>query len=418
MAAVMVGVGIGIQMLLSYTAQRDIDRVLAERADAVIAVADARSTPGGTGLDVPADAIEPGVRVYDDHGHPVAGSIEQEARDAADDLATAPAPTTVEVGERIRLLAEPFTTAHGQRGVVVVSQDTSPYERAEADALAATIAIGLLVVGLAAVIARRVTTQALAPVTQMAERAAEWSEHDLAHRFDLGPAHDELGQLGETLDRLLDRVAMAIRSEQRLTSELAHELRTPLTAVQGSADLALLRGGADDATRADLVEISRAARAMAEVITTLVDVARDPSAAAASATCRARDVVDALRQSVPAGLDLVEDIGGSSARIAGPRTLVLRAVAPVLDNAIAHAGSTIRIRATDLPHAVEISIDDDGPGIDARMRERVFDVGASGSGGTGLGLGIAQRVARSLGGEIVVGTPAAGASFAVRLPRA
>lgn len=81
----------------------------------------------------------------------------------------------------------------------------------------------------------------------MAERAADWSEHDLSHRFGLGPPTNELAALGETLDHLLDRVAMAIRSEQRLTSELAHELRTPLTAIQGSADLALLRGVKDEA---------------------------------------------------------------------------------------------------------------------------------------------------------------------------
>lgn len=418
MTAVMVGVGVGVQLLLAHTAQRDIDRVLAERADAVIAVADARSTPGSGELDVPADALEPGVRVYDAHGELVTGSIEKEARDAADDLSTVTEPTTVDAGEGLRLLAEPFTTAHGQRGVAVVSQDTSPYERAEMYALVATIGIGLLVVGLAAVIARRVTTQALAPVTQMAERAADWSEHDLAHRFDLGPAHDELGQLGETLDRLLDRVAMAIRSEQRLTSELAHELRTPLTAIQGSADLALMRGGADEATRADLVEISRAARTMAEVITTLLEVARDPDAAGASATCRVGDVVDTLRQSVPAAIDLVEDVHGSTARIAGPRTLVLRAVAPVVDNAVAHAESRITIRAVDLPHAVVITVDDDGPGIDPRVRGRIFEVGESGSGGTGLGLGIAQRVARSLGGQITAGAPASGATFSIRLPRA
>ena len=418
MTAVMVGVVIGVQLLLAHTAQRDIDRVLAERADAVIAVADTRSTTGSGELDVPADALEPGVRVYDDRGEPVAGSIEKEARDAADDLATVTAPTTVDVGEQLRLLAEPFATTGGRRGVAVVSQDTSPYERAEWYALVATIGIGLLVVGLAAVLARRVTTQALAPVTQMAERAADWSEHDLAHRFDLGPAHDELGQLGETLDRLLDRVAMAIRSEQRLTSELAHELRTPLTAIQGSADLALMRGGADEETRADLVEISRAARTMAEVITALLEVARDPDAAGASATCRVAEAVDALRQSVPAALDLVEDVDGSTARIAGPRSLVLRALAPVVDNAVGHAASRIAIRAVDLPHAVVITVEDDGPGVDPRTRDRIFEVGQSGSGGTGLGLGIAQRIARSLGGEITAGTPASGAAFAVRLPRA
>ena len=90
----------------------------------------------------------------------------------------------------------------------------------------------------------------------MAERAADWSEHDLTHRFDLGPPTNELAALGETLDHLLDRVASAILSEQRLTAELAHELRTPLTSIQGSADLALLRGvrrpGHPAGPRADL----------------------------------------------------------------------------------------------------------------------------------------------------------------------
>jgi signal transduction histidine kinase len=417
MTAVMIVVAVGLQLLLGYTAQRDIDRVLAERADAVIGVVDARSRPATT-FDIPPDALEPGVRVYDQDGHLVAGSIEKEARDAADDLAKVTGPTTFTAHEELRLLAEPFTTSHGQQGVVVVSQAATPYERAEMYALAATIGIGLLVIGLTVIIARRVTSQALAPVTQMAARAADWSEHDLTHRFDLGPARDELSQLGETLDHLLDRVAMAIRSEQRLTSELAHELRTPLTAIQGSADLGLIRGVADDQTRAELVEISKAARTMAEVITTLVDVARDPTAAGASAACRVDDVIDALRQSVPAHLDLVEDVVESSARIAGPRPLILRAIAPVLDNAVSHAASTITVRAVDLPHVVAISIIDDGPGIDAGMREQIFEVGASGTGGTGLGLGIAQRVARSLGGEIVVEAPASGATFTIRLPRA
>lgn len=416
-AAMLIAV-VGVQIVLAYTAQRDIDQVLTDRAAAVVRVVDANTDPDAPHVTVPADALDPGVRVYDDEGRLVAGSIEKDARDAADDLSTVTSPTNASAHEELRLRALPFTTSAGQHGVIVVSQEATPYERSETYALIATIAIGLLVIALAAVIARRVTTQALAPVSQMAERAAEWSEHDLAQRFDLDPADDELAQLGETLDHLLDRVAMAIRSEQRLTSELAHELRTPLSAIQGSADLALMRGVPDDQTRAELVEISRAARAMAEVITTLVDVARDPAAGGASATCRVGDLVETLRQSVPARLDLVDDTGASTARIGGPRNLVLRAVAPVLDNAVAHASSRVVVHAADLPHAIEISIADDGPGVADDVREQIFEVGTSSTGGTGLGLGIAQRVARSLGGEIVVGKPDSGAAFIIRLPRA
>jgi signal transduction histidine kinase len=407
MTAVMLVLGVGVQLLLGYTAQRDADRVLEDRADAVVSVVEAGS--------VSSASLDPGVVVYDERGHVVAGSIERSARRQADALSTVTGQTTRDVDDDLRLLAEPFVTADGRTGVVVVSQDTSPYERVERYALLATVLVGVLVIAVAAGIARRVTTQALAPVTQMAQRAAEWSEHDLAQRFELAPADGELAQLGETLDHLLDRVAMAIRAEQRLTSELAHELRTPLTAIQGSADLALMRGVADDETRADLVEISKAARTMAEVITTLVDVARDPTAAG---SCEIAELVGSLRQHVPVHLELVDETGTSTARVAGPRNLVLRTLAPVVDNAVAHARSRITLRAVDLPHAVAITVADDGPGVDARVRERIFDVGASATGGTGLGLGIAQRVARSLGGEILVEDPESGASFVVRLPRA
>lgn len=417
-AAVMIVVAVLVEQLLDYTARHDVDQSLDDRAQSVIGAVGASSADRSTAIVVPPATLEPGVRVYDADGELVAGTIETKARDAADDLARVTEPTTVTAPGELRLLAEPFTTAAGQRGVVVVSQPTEPYARSETTALVAFAGVALLVTLLAALVALRVTSQALAPVTQMAERAEEWSEHDLGQRFDLGPADDELARLGVTLDHLLDRVAMAIRSEQRLTSELAHELRTPLTAIQGSADLALLRGVSDDETRADVVEISRAARSMAEVITALVEVARDPAATGASATCRVSELVEALRPSLPTTLDLVDETGASTARVAGSRTLVLRALAPVVDNAVVHARSRVVLRAADLPHVVVVTVADDGPGVDERVRDRLFEVGASGTGGTGLGLGIAQRVARSLGGEIVVEAPESGASFALRLPRA
>lgn len=424
---VMVGVVVGLQLILAWTAQRDSASDLAARARAV--VADVQQASGRGGRLVVPDVVDPGARVYDASGDLIGGTIDSRARHTADDLAADVAGDgagdgggelrTRGVVGHLRLAAVPFTTSGGQRGVVVVSQDTRLYDRAELYTLVASLLTGLVVVALAGVVARRVTSQALSPVTQMAERAADWSEHDLNHRFDLGPADDELARLGSTLDRLLDRVAIAIRSEQRLTSELAHELRTPLTAIQGSADLALLRGDADQATQADLEEISRAARAMAEVITTLLDVARAP-VAAGGATCRAADVVEDLRLAVPGRLSFVDATSGSTARIAAPRDLVVRILSPLVDNAVRHARTTVQLRAHDDRHAVALSVVDDGSGVDEQLRERMFDSGASSAGGTGLGLAIARRVASSLGGTIEAAPvpPGQGAELVVRLPRA
>jgi two-component system, OmpR family, sensor kinase len=416
MVVAMLAVGLGIQLLLEYTAQRDIDGVLQDRADATVELV--RTASVGR-LTVPPDSIEPGVLVYDARGQLLAGSIESGARATADDLASTRHVTVSDTPEDdVRLRAVPFTTPGGEAGVVVVSQETTAYERSEFYALVATGALALLVVAGTTWMALRVTRRALSPVTQMAERATDWSEHDLTHRFDLGPPTNELAALGETLDHLLDRVSSAIRSEQRLTAELAHELRTPLTSIQGSADLALMRGVDDPDVRRDLEQISGSAHDMAEVITTLLDLARDRSASSATRTCSIAEVLAIVRTRAPAGVELVEEIGGSSARVAAPAELVARAMMPLVDNAVRHASSRVVIRATDGQDAVALVVSDDGPGVSDSIRDSLFEPGRTeGTGGSGLGLGIARRVARSFGADVHLLPAASGAVFELTLPR-
>jgi signal transduction histidine kinase len=318
----------------------------------------------------------------------------------------------------VRLRAVPFTTPSGDEGVVVVSQETTPYERSEFYALVATGVLALLVVAATAWIALRVTRQALSPVTQMADRAADWSEHDLSHRFDLGPPTNELAALGETLDHLLDRVASAIRSEQRLTAELAHELRTPLTSIQGSADLALMRGVDDPDVRVDLEQISASARDMAGVITTLLDLAREGSMSSPHRTCTIADVLTIVRSHQSEHVEMVEETAGSSARIAAPAELVARAVMPLIDNAVRHATTRVVVGAADGQDFVSLTVTDDGPGISDSMKDSLFEPGSTeGTGSAGLGLGIARRVARSFGADVNVLSPPAGATFELIVPR-
>ncbi|HRI96094.1 MAG TPA: HAMP domain-containing sensor histidine kinase [Nocardioides sp.] len=417
MTLAMVVVGFGIQLVLGIAAQRDITQVLDDRSEATITIIQQASKAE---LTVPPDTLEPGEQVYDSDGTLVAGSIEHDVRDAAADLATTDTVRTVQgPSDEERLLGTPFTTPSGDSGVLVVSQETGPYERSEFYALLATVLLGLLVIAATALMALRVTRQALEPVTQMAERASEWSEYDLTHRFDLGPPTNELAALGETLDHLLDRVASAIRSEQRLTSELAHELRTPLTAIQGSADLALLRGVDDPATRADLEQIAASAREMSGVIATLLDIARDGSAAARDQTCRIADVMPALVNGAGDLVTVEDRTDGSMARIAAPTELVARAVSPIVDNAVRHARTRITFEASDHQDRVELVVADDGEGVASAVREQLFQPGVTnGSGGAGLGLGIARRVARSFGGEIdLLDAGPEGAAFRVTLPR-
>ena len=415
-AAALLLMGLGIQLLLARTARNDISTVLKDRADAMISVIGQASTDR---LTVPPDAVEPGMQVFDDKGVLIAGTVETDVRQIALELGTTARPRTrAGPHDEEQLLGVPFTTPSGHHGVLVVSQETGPYERSEFYALLATLGIGLLVVAFTALIAIRVTRQALQPVAQMAQRASEWSEHDLTHRFALGPPTNDLESLGSTLDQLLDRVASAILAEQRLTAELAHELRTPLTNIQGSAGLALMRGVKDPEDREDFEEIAQAAREMSAVIRTLLDIAREGPVSAQEQTCTVAEVLPGLRTQVDARLRVDDRTGESSARIAAPRDLVVRAIAPLMDNAIRHARGLITLTATDHADHLELVVADNGAGVDQAVRRDIFEPGVThDAGGAGLGLGIARRVARSFGGDIRLDPEAEGTAFVVTLPR-
>ena len=404
-AAVMVVLIGGTQAVLQVTARRDISRALEVRADTALALLAEDPNPQEASL-------EPGTRVYDASGVAIAGTVGRAARGKADQLARAAlADGRVHVSDGpadVQLRAQPF-----KGGAVVVTQDAEPYERSEIYAFIATIVLGVIAVCLAGGIAWRVSRRALAPVRVMAERAADWSEHDLGHRFALGPPTNEIAALGETLDHLLDRVAAAIRSEQRLTSELAHELRTPLTAVQGAAEVALLRPQGDPDLREDLAAIADGARRMAEVVTTLLSVARTPAAARASTRSAPADIVAAAARLVPDRLRLETSVGAVP-DIGAPTDLAVRALAPIVENAVAFAATRVNLSVRTAPEGVDIAVSDDGPGVEPDVAERIFQPGISGAGSTGLGLGIARRVARSLGGDVTL----VDGEFVLRLPRA
>ena len=121
-----------------------------------------------------------------------------------------------------------------------MAQSLEPYEDTRTEILVGLVALALLVTAGATGIAAWTMHRTLAPVESMASLAEDWSETDLDERFDGLGSQNEIAHLGHTLNLLLDRVAGALRGEQRLTSELAHELRTPLTGIRGEVELALM----------------------------------------------------------------------------------------------------------------------------------------------------------------------------------
>ncbi|MBC7680322.1 MAG: HAMP domain-containing histidine kinase, partial [Pseudorhodobacter sp.] len=204
-----------------------------------------------------------------------------------------------------------------------------------------------------------------------------------------------------TLDTLLDKVAVAIHSEQRLTSELAHELRTPLTSVQGTADLMAMRADLGPELGEDVEAIRAGSRRMAETITALLELARSSANVVAAGSCDLREVLDDVLADLGERRSVVVLDVPTGVRLGLPRALARRAVGPVVDNAVRLADA-VQLSLLDhgRPGHITLAVDDDGAGIDADIRDRIFEPGETTGSGSGLGLPLARRIARSAGGDV------------------
>ena len=285
-------------------------------------------------------------------------------------------------------------------GAVVVAMSTEPLETLQQLVLVGSLVVALLVLVAGGIALRSAIARALAPVARMTEEAEDWGAHDLDRRFGLGPPRDELTGLAATLDGLLARIAASRRHEQRFAAEVAHELRTPLAGVMGRAELALGASGpeADAEREAALRAVVAQGRRLTETVDTLLAVARrelDPEEGAVDLAALARELPD-VEVRVVDGLPAAE----------GDADVVRRALAPLVDNARRHAAGAVRLELSAGGGHVRLAVRDDGPGVDPALGDRVFDPGVSGAGsggGAGLGLPLARRLARSCGGDVVLG---------------
>jgi signal transduction histidine kinase len=249
---------------------------------------------------------------------------------------------------------------------------------------------------------------------------------------DLRRANAALLETNAELERQYGALLDARRVKDEFLANISHELRTPLTAVMGY--LALMDEGlAGPVTPeqrktiaqvkissehlldliGDLLELTTLKRGGLEVVATTFDV-RDPLREAVAST-RGRSADVALRVSEPeAGVTMVSD-----------RRKITKMLVALLSNAykFTQAGE-IRLSVEVLNGRAVYRVQDTGIGIPGDMQQLVFEefrqVDGSSTrrfGGPGLGLSLARRLARLLGGEIVVhSAPGEGSTFQVELP--
>jgi signal transduction histidine kinase len=268
--------------------------------------------------------------------------------------------------------------------------------------------------------------RALSPVGEITRTAAEWGEHDLGRRFGAAQRPDELGELARTFDALLDRVAASIRHEQALTAELSHELRTPLARIVGELELLRRRERPEADRRAALASAANSAEQMRAILETLMAAARADAGMDAGraevATALDRVAGEWRGPLAERGVELVVEPPPDKRVVGVDADVVARIVAPLLENARRMARRRVVLSARPADSGVALRVSDDGPGVPPGTADRLFEPGFSSGGnghpGAGLGLPLARRLARAVGGDVVLDGAArrGGATFRVDLP--
>ena len=271
-----------------------------------------------------------------------------------------------------------------------------------------------------------IAARTASPLRRMAAAADEVRAGDLTPRLREEPAAaPELRALITGFNRMLERLDLAFSKQRRFVSDASHELRTPLTAIRGQIEVLARHPNpsAEEARRVEAVTMHEIGR-MEQLVEELLALARlDELARIEIGEVDLGALLHELAENDPSR---AEPKGIAAGHVRGDSELLTRAVRNLLANARRHAGDSGRVLlgATAAGDRVTVAVEDDGPGIPAAERERVFErfhrVDESrvrDSGGSGLGLAICREIVAAHGGRIwVEDSPLGGARVAFELP--
>lgn len=314
-----------------------------------------------------------------------------------------------------------------------------------------TIQVIVFVLALATlvVVGRSMLRRGLKPLSDMAHTAHGIASHNLtesAARLPLradrpGGGAPEVEELRTAFNTMLEHIddSLAVRAEaeqrlRRFVADASHELRTPLMSVRGYADLfQYAAANAPEERDRHLARLRAEAARMGFLLDDLLLLARlDAAEVEAPLRLAEADLVELVDQAADAFR--ASHPGRPLTLIPGPERLPLRIdpqrIRQVLDNLLTNAavhtpaGTPVTVEVEHAGPVARVRVVDEGPGVPAADRERVFDrfyrvdkARSRDRGGSGLGLSVARSLVRAHGGSIALAEGGEGRTvFVVELP--
>jgi signal transduction histidine kinase len=308
--------------------------------------------------------------------------------------------------------------------------------RATAAGVRFFLLVGVLGGSALALLAGLATAQrAMAPVAELTTATRRIAaERDPSMQIPHPEADDEVAELARTLEEMLaaldqarGETEAALIRQREFVADASHELRTPLTAVLANLELLaeVVEGDAREAAGSAL----RSAQRMRRLVADLLLLARADTGRLArhEPLDLSTVLVEAAEELRPLSRDHDLRISApAGATVLGARDELHRLALNLLENALRHTdpGTGVEAAVQQVNGRVELTVEDDGPGIppelNAKVFERFFRGAGDRSGSSGLGLAIVRAVAEAHRGSVALEAPldGQGARFVVRLPAA
>lgn len=325
-----------------------------------------------------------------------------------------------------------YRAPDGMGFLVEFGAPTTPIQ-AMLDRLVFQLLVGLpLVIAAVAAGGFFLVHRALAPVSQIARKAEQITQHNLSERLPVARTEDELEKLSISLNNMIARLEDALMNAKRFGADASHELRTPLTVLRGelesvvndqrlpqdlTASLASVLEEVERLTRTveGLFAISRLDAGEAQTEWIPFDLSKMAATTAEQMSLLAED------KNIAITCDTNRPV-----LVAGDRARLKQVVVNLLDNAIKYTPNdgTITLRVTAADSCAVLEVIDTGIGIPAEALPHVFDrffrvdkARSRDSGGAGLGLSIVKSICTAHGAQIhVQSAPGQGSRFWVELP--
>jgi signal transduction histidine kinase len=306
----------------------------------------------------------------------------------------------------LRVSAVDAGAADARRTVVVAQRidDIEDSQRVLRLTLLATYPLLLLVL---AVIAWRVVGAALRPVEVLRLTAERISGTGQDERLPVSVSQDEVHDLAVTLNSMLDRLEASRTRQRAFVADAAHELRSPLTSMRTQLEVAERLGEGSEVTRDLRAEVARMA-ALVEDLLVLARMDEEASARSPLPVDLRRVLLEVVDRHAAARVPVtVGDL--PDAVVLGDAEALRRTFDNLMDNAVRHASTSVRIKARLRDHVVDVLVSDDGMGIPEADRTRVFDrftrldeARDRDAGGSGLGLAIVHELVQQVGGTVTL----------------